>query len=231
MRSDSGVTTAQILDVFTEEIAARGGRLTGTYHADRRLFVRATVPGVQDVRPGDALQGGVALKATGEAACLYPYLFRLVCQNGAIMAQALFARSLENLHQQAPEEALQSVREGVAACCSREVFLDSMRRARAAAEAGADVLLRMLLSSVGLWSGASPSLLSHVMDEFFRGKDRTLFGLANAVTSVARETEDPDVRWDLEESGGAILLGGVPGRPAGGPAPTTRRMRQPVLVG
>jgi hypothetical protein len=35
--------------------------------------------------------------------------------------------------------------------------------------------------------------------------DRSAFGLLNAVTSVARETRDPETRWRLEE-----LAGGMP---------------------
>jgi hypothetical protein len=43
-----------------------------------------------------------------------------------------------------------------------------------------------------------------VFQRFASGRDMTLFGLVNAVTSVARDTRDPDVRWRLEELGGSM---------------------------
>src|SRR5438876_2266979 len=47
-------------------------------------------------------------------------------------------------------------------------------------------------------------LLRTILARFFEGDDRSRFGLMNAVTSVARDTPDPDLRWRLEEFGGGI---------------------------
>ena len=58
----STLTTAQVLDVFTEEVAAHGGRVIDTFHDGRRLFTRSVLPRLEEVRPGDGVQGGVALK-------------------------------------------------------------------------------------------------------------------------------------------------------------------------
>src|SRR5881227_3566186 len=115
MLSDSSLTT-QLLDVFVEEVAAHGGQVTDTFHDGQRLFTRSVLPHVEHVRPGDGVQGGVALKATDEGVWLHPYTFRLVCRNGAILAETLASRSLGKLHEVEPEIALQSVREGIAAC-------------------------------------------------------------------------------------------------------------------
>ena len=41
--------------------------------------------------------------------------------------------------------------------------------------------------------------------QFMREKDRSPIGLMNAVTSLARDTRDPDLRWRLEEFGGGVL--------------------------
>ena len=43
-----------------------------------------------------------------------------------------------------------------------------------------------------------------MMGEYTSEGDDSVFGLMNAVTSVAREEPDPEVRWDLEELGGGI---------------------------
>ena len=59
-------------------------------------------------------------------------------------------------------------------------------------------------------------LLTKIMDEFLREGDQSRFGLANAVTAVARDTSDPDMRWNLEEFGGGIAISAGPRQPADG---------------
>jgi hypothetical protein len=48
------------------------------------------------------------------------------------------------------------------------------------------------------------------MERFFQEGDRSRLALMNAVTSVARDTPDPEVRWRLEELGGGIPVGRAP---------------------
>ena len=58
--------------------------------------------------------------------------------------------------------------------------------------------------------------LRDVMAEFRDGKDRTRYGLMNAVTATARRTSDPELRWRMEELGGAVAaLTPDPVRPHG----------------
>ena len=231
MLFSSNLTTAQILAVFAEEVAARGGCITDTFRDDRRLFTRSILPHVEEVRHGDHVQGGVALKATPAGVWLYPYLFRLVCRNGAIIAETLEARSLGDLPQQEPDTALQSIREGIEVCCAREVFMGTVRKMRTACEAEVDLALALLPLLSRLSTQANAELLAQIMDHFFREGDRSQFGLANAVTAVARDTRDPELRWNLEEFGGGVAIGIVPRHPAdGGPAATARLGRAPSVA-
>jgi hypothetical protein len=55
-----------------------------------------------------------------------------------------------------------------------------------------------------LESGAPRDIFAAILDRFFESRDESGFGLINAVTSVARDTSDPDLRWRLEELGGGI---------------------------
>jgi hypothetical protein len=201
-----GLTTARILDAFTDEVADHGGRVTDTFDDGRRLFTRSVLALADDVRPGDAVRGGVALKAVGGEVWLYPYIFRLVCRNGAIAAQAIETRHLENLSVLDPEDALQSIRAGVGACCAEEVFADIVGRMRTACNTEADMLLSVMPLLARFSGPGSASLVEQIMNQFFREGDQSRFGLANAVTAVARETRDPDLRWDLEEFGGGIAI-------------------------
>jgi hypothetical protein len=231
MFPDANLTTAQILTVFGEEVAARDGRVTDTFHDGQRLFTRSVLPHVEHVRPGDRVQGGVALKAIDERVWLYPYLFRLVCRNGAIVAETLEARSLDDLHEQEPETALQAVRDGIEACCAPEVFLGTVRKMRAACEVQADLALNLLPMLSRISPGGHAELLTRIMDQFFRAGDSSQFGLGNAVTAIARDTRDPELRWNLEDFGGGIAAGIVPRQPADGGRAVRAESVRAVAVG
>jgi hypothetical protein len=231
MSSCTGPTTARILAVFTEEIAARRGEVTDTFDDGRRLFTRSILPHLKEVRPGDRLQGGVALKATGGEVWLHPYVFRQVCRNGAIMAQALQTHRLDDLHLRDAEAAEDAVREAVAACCADEVFTDAVGEMRTAAETAADLALNLLPMLSQLSASTNAGLFSEIMNRFFHEGDRSRFGLVNAVTSLARDTRDPEVRWNLEELGGGIAAEKIPNpRPDRGMSAAARRGRE-VSVG
>src|SRR5439155_18888193 len=88
-------TTAQIKSVFAEEIAAAGGVVSEVFDDGSRLFVRSVLPRLREERTGDKLQGGVALRASECDISVHPYVFRLVCKNGAIMAHAIQTRHIE----------------------------------------------------------------------------------------------------------------------------------------
>jgi hypothetical protein len=232
MPARSSLTTAHILTVFTEEVAARGGRITDAFHDGQRLFTRSVLPNVDDVRPGDRVQGGVALKATAEGVWLYPYLFRLVCRNGAIIAETLASRSLGDLHQQEPDTAVQAIRECIEACRAQEIFPDTVRKMRTAGEVQVDVALTLLpLLSRLSTTEANGELLSQILERFFCEGDQSQFGLANAVTAVARDTQDPELRWNLEEFGGEVAIGTVPRHPANGGRAAMARLGRAVAVG
>jgi hypothetical protein len=216
MRSDSSLTTTQVLAVFAEEIAAHGGQVTDTFHDGQRLFTRSILPHVEEVRPGDRMQGGVALKASDEGVWLYPYLFRLVCRNGAIAAETIEAHFLEFVHLQEPDTALQSLRDGIAICSAQEVFVGNVRKMRSACALEADVALNLLPHLSRIVTPGNEGLLAQVLDRFFKDGDKSQFGLANAVTAVARDTRDPDLRWRLEELGGGIAIGITPRQPKDG---------------
>jgi hypothetical protein len=213
MRSKSSLTTAQILDVFSEEIAARDGRVTDTFHRGKRLFVRSVVPLVQEVQQGDRLQGGVALKATSQGVWLYPYVFRLVCRNGAITAETIGSHCVGKLDQLNPYSTLEMIREGIAACCAEEVFSENVRRMRCGCQVEVDMALNLLPMLSGVSGIASSRVFKRILDEFFKEGDQTQFGLANAVTAVARDIRNPKTRWELEELGGGIAVAVLPELP------------------
>jgi hypothetical protein len=83
---------------------------------------------------------------------------------------------------------------------------------RAAAQGEADVMLHLLPVLPHMPPAVRAHVLRTILTRFESGRDRSLFGLVNAVTSVARDTDDPNLRWRLEELGGGMLAR-LPERP------------------
>jgi len=197
--------TQEILEVFTEKISACEGKVTETFHQPGLLLVRSVFAQGEEIRAGDKVQGGVALRATDTAAWVYPYVFRLVCKNGAIMAHATEGREIPNLGSVPVFEAVSLVSESVESCCERNVFATAAEQMRTAAQQPVDAMLSMMpfLAQV---SSLAPEFARQVVERFFRENDRTRYGFMNAVTSVARDTRDHVTRWRLEELGGQVAV-------------------------
>jgi hypothetical protein len=128
------------------------------------------------------------------------------------------------------DEARHLIREGIEACCGDEVFAEGVAQMRSAAASQVDLALMMmpLLARMGELGGAN--LAVETIDRFFRNGDRSSFGLVQAITSVARDNVDPDVRWNLEELGGGVAAGvsNEPSPPLAGV--TAARRRELALV-
>jgi hypothetical protein len=205
MEFSNFMPTGEIASIFRQEVGHLGGRVSDCFDDGHRLIARAVLPGVSEVRPRDGIQGGVAMMAMGWEMRVHPYTFRQVCTNGAIMAQAIETRRIEvPAAQEDVEPATEALREAVRACCSREAFAAGVSWMRSAAEQGMDMALSLLplLTTMGPLMGEQA--IKMIVDRFYNGLDQSSFGLMNAVTSVARDTQDPEARWKLEELGGGI---------------------------
>jgi len=203
--------TGQIRDTFADVIASLGGEIPDVYNDGERLYARAVLLAEGEVRPGDRIRGGVAVRALGAEIQVHPYTFRKVCSNGAIAAHALETHRLERVESTevfAPSYdvavVLAELRSAVEACAAPEVFEKSTNEMRSAAEVQADVALQ-LLPAIARWpQHMAASVLPLIFQRFAADGDQSAFGLVNAVTSLARDTRDPETRWRLEELGGTI---------------------------
>lgn len=210
--------TSDVASVFAEEVSRLGGRVWEVCDDGDRLFARSILPAEVEVKTGDGLRGGVALMANEQEIRVHPYVFRQVCTNGAIRAHALqTARvSIPMWPAEAPA-TLELLREAIAACGTTEAFRQGANEMRSALTARADIALALMpfLARQGARGG---QLLAMIMGRFMQDEDgNTQFGLMNAITSVARDTPDPETRWRLEELGGGVPVAVLRRRPA----PTT----------
>jgi hypothetical protein len=196
--------------LFAKEVSAAGGAVTESLLLGTRLFLRATLPPLREVRLGDKLQAGVALRATENEAWIHPYVFRQVCRNGAIVAHALQSRHLEAGDFATTDETDAAIAEAVRVCCEDEAFAEASGDMNAARDKVADVTLNLLPVLSRLRPELGTQIFRMIVERFFDGEDASRYGLMNAVTSVARDTPDPEVRWNLEELGGGIPVGRPP---------------------
>lgn len=217
-------STATILSVFTDEIQSRGGRITESFDDGRRLYVRSLLPYVAEARPKDRMEGGVGLRATESDVSLHPYLFRQVCDNGAIMSQSIESLQIDKLDLYSPEVSVTLLREAIADCAAEHVFKQSISLVRSSIDTAADHMLNLLPQLEVLRAAGMKRFLPQILEEFSAGGDHSLFGLMNSVTATARDESDPEDRWRLEELGGGIGAGILPARPSRAPG---RQLSEP----
>jgi hypothetical protein len=198
------LTTAEIQALFAAEIAGTGGKVSDVFDDGRRLFARSIFPWVREVRAKDNLQGGVALRATEEECSVHPYVFRQVCRNGAIVAHSLESQRVIGWQDMPVEEATESLREAIVRCCVEEPFLAAVDEIREVGRSKVDLALTLLPMLGRVAAQQHAQIMGEIVRRFFDEGDRTAFGLMNAVTSTARDTRDPELRWRLEELGGSI---------------------------
>jgi len=206
MATGNSFATDWMLQAFSHEIGIQGGSIRDTFDDGERLFIRSVLPGIEQVQRDDRLQGGVALKAFAGEILVYPYVFRLVCSNGAIMAHTAASRRLSILVDQEQDVTVADLCEAVRACCVADVFGSPFEQILRARDVVADPGLSLLPMLSRLSGGSGTGVLQQIMRRFFESGDRSRFGLMNAVTSVARDTADPAARWNLEELGGGIPM-------------------------
>jgi hypothetical protein len=203
--------TSDIRQAFADEIASLGGTVTHAYDDGERLFARAVLATTGEIRPGDLVRGGVAVRAGGSLVEVFPYTFRQVCSNGAIAAQALEGRRLERVEGTGvvvPEYdiavLLTDLGLAVRACASLDAFETTTRQMRSATGTEADFTLNLLPFLTHLPSAMARHWLPRILHRFSADGDRSVFGMMNAVTAVARDERDEETRWLLEELGGSI---------------------------
>ena len=207
-------TTSELRQAFYDEVHAIGGKVSDVYDNETVLYARAVLESFADVRVGDRVQAGLALRASGSTIQVHPYTSRLVCTNGAIVEQALQSRRITRVEVEKSvawtasyecAAALAEVADAIRACARPEAFTDAVQDMRSAAGHEFDhemtVQIFRRLSDI-----VSQERLFEILDRFLRDPDpdRSAFGLLNALTSAARDTRDPEIRWRLEELGAAV---------------------------
>jgi hypothetical protein len=199
----------EILEALEHEVRDLGGTLRDVYAEGDVLYARAILADAMDLRPDDRIHSGVAVRTHDTEVLVHPYTYRVVCTNGAVAAYATGSRVIERVDLAAPTAAINAVlselREAVRGCAASPTLEKTVRAMRSAAERDADLLLQLMPVLPHMPPAVRSSVLRTIVRRFEADGDRSVLGLVNAVTSVARDTADPEIRWRLEELGAAML--------------------------
>lgn len=201
----------EIRGAVTDEITALGGSVSDLVSDQERLFMRVVLPASAEIRVGDSVQAGVAVRAIPTQIDVYPYTLREVCTNGSIVANALAGRQIERI--QATELGapsydatiiLAKLRDAVRDCASPETFDIATRHMRAMTQDAGSHALRVLHMLARMHTEDATPYLAMIFGRFAAREDQSAFGAMNAVTSIARDIRDPAIRWSLEQIGGSM---------------------------
>jgi hypothetical protein len=202
--------TKAVHDLFRDEVSQLGGTVRDSFDDGQRLFARAVLKNFRPVADKDDVQAGVAIRAEEEQICVHPYVFRLVCKNGAIWAHALETVRIEQPGD-VPEPVLAAeLGAAIRACASPSAFDKAVHEMELAQSMRVDLALQLSAIFSGMGSRHADEVLEAILGAYDREGDATRFGLMNAITAAARDSDDPDTRWRLEELGAGVPVGFVP---------------------
>jgi hypothetical protein len=203
-----GLSAAAVREVFVERVTRLGGQVKDIFEEDGVLLARGVLPHEGEVKPRDKIQSGAAVRFSGSDLWIHPYTLRQVCKNGAIMVRSAHSTRVKFTSESIADEVLEEVGAAIAECAARRALRESLGdMGSAVIEMALDILP---------YIRRHPELGAYLRDILLRldrDRDRSRFGLMNAVTSLARDTADPRRRWELEELGGAIAAWTRPPRP------------------
>ena len=213
--------TQEILEGFTQEISARQGKVTETFHQTGQLFVRSVLPQAEEIRARDKVQSGVALRATDTAAWVYPYVFRLVCKNGLIASDRALRKTHVGRILESAEESVLAFKDDTLRADDAAFFLKVRDVVEAAvSEATFRLITEKMQKTMGIRLTGDPVKSVEVLADRYLLNDNERagvlrhlitqgdlsgYGLVNAVTHYSEEIEDYDRATEFESIGGKLI--------------------------
>lgn len=195
---------------------------------DTKMYIQARFPRLEgEVKVGDPVQHGLIITNSEVGAgslSIRPMIYRLVCTNGMVTGSTFSEGRIRQTHLgrrldatedysvytdetlEADDRALMlKIRDSIKALSDPELFFKLMEQMRAAAntkpvENPVDAVER-LGKAFQLPKNDGDSILERLI----RDQDYTKWGMLNAVTNLANDTDSYDRAVELEELGGKIL--------------------------
>ena len=215
--SGNHIASTEVLTIFQEEVAALEGTISSAVHCRDQLLVRALLPYEGEVRKQDKVQGGVAARATDQGVLVYPYVLRQVCRNGQMMPYYSTQDSTVVECNLSEDPTAYNLREAIRRSGHIATFCDAVASFKLSAATNIDMegiraaaLGAIEATRTGSNGERRRRQVERIFHRFFQREEPTRFGFMNAVTRIARDTDEQGDRWDLEELGGSIGAGLLP---------------------
>ncbi len=194
---------------------------------DRRTHLKITTPRLKgDVKVGDTVEAGISIVNSelgfGNMS-VTPFIYRLVCTNGlatmqgdeaikrihratAIPCYRNFTRFVDTDERKAAKtEIWRTIGDAVGQLLREATFKDLLERLQAAHKATVKSDGEKLIERVAKQYGLTADEHSAALANFETDDERSVWGLANAITRVANTTENYERASALESIGGQII--------------------------
>lgn len=192
-------SNSELRAVIGDRMRANQAKESDWLEDPNRFFLRATRHIRVEVLPEDTMSPGLAARRHGGVVELWPYVFREICTNGAIMARCGSGRQIDLADPDA--------RDLVAATADRCLSEQAWATCRASIAGTANQHLDLAMALVPLMRRMGNYDSSFLMDVVQGlGQGRRLFDIMQAVTASAHRTTDPEEKWRREEEGGSLAF-------------------------
>ncbi len=218
-----------LLSAVIPTLGERGCKIASAEVTETRLYIKATMPGMEMEVPGsrqrgDVVRAGVMVR-NSEVGCgavaVQPFIDRLVCTNGMVapdhgLWQAHLGKAdggddvremfTDNTKRLDDASFWSKVRDVVAGTFKREVFEKIVAKFGEATQdkiesANLQRVVEVTTKRLGLTEGQGDAVLKRLIE----GADLSRWGLANAITRTAEDQESYDDATDLEKAGGKVI--------------------------
>ena len=214
------------LPIFSEQ----GAQVVSAELTERRLYLKTTLPSMRaeigaSRQQGDIVEAGLVISNSevgAGALRVEPMIFRLVCKNGMIAADATMrkyhigkaAGGADGIFEYLTDETRRAddkafwlkVRDVVRGAFNRDLFDTLVRKIEATAaeqigEIKLDKFVENVTSKFSLPEGSREGILRNLIE----GGDLSQWGTVNAITRTSQDIEDYDQATDFERAGGKVL--------------------------
>lgn len=210
----------QVIKAAGEEAAQYGAKVAKCELTDTRLYMKLIVPhSTEEIRQGDKLVQGIIFSNSEVGAGSFraePFAMRLICKNGMIgmdtfsrihlgskMDEGIWKSSdTENLETQTIYSQVKDLVKATFDPTAFAIWMDSLKQTTESYLDRPSDAVKNIVAEYKIPEYMTDNILNALVSE----EDNTQYGLINAVTTVARQTESIDQRIDLERIGGVLSV-------------------------
>jgi len=222
MAYDDAIVARAALPVLMNLSETSGISLKSFTLTEKRLYIQAVSPKLEaEIKPGDVVQCGITIRnsevGSGQFA-VEEMIYRLICRNGMIAGTALrkYHSGRRQIEGDAEGETFYSqdtiaadilafemkVRDTVEHAFNEANFQKEVRQLR---DISAATFKPALLDTVATEVSRRYAVPKNdILSRISESEDLSLYGVVNAVTSLAHATEDKDLAYQYERIGGSI---------------------------